>query len=164
MRIVMTQAKPLDPEVIIAAAKVRAEVQRWAEKLKVWQIEPETMCGACGIASYLLHEALTKKEIKSIFVMGRYYPSGYENRSKWDEESVKKPNHCWLVVGGWIVDITATQFGILPEVAVYEKDCDYYHTLHSGSSAIKILNTSWDEQSPACYSEDMRKLRTKVAA
>ncbi len=52
------------------------------------------LCGACTLASFMLHKKLSHVGIKSKFVKGvyQYY------------------DHCWVEIDNIIVDITATQF------------------------------------------------------
>jgi hypothetical protein len=64
----------------------------------------ELECG-CHIASSLLKHLLKQAGIPCKMVSGCYGKALYCKKDPWE-------NHCWIVVGRHIIDITATQFGI----------------------------------------------------
>ena len=149
--------------VMQTATAVRREIQRWADALgDDYSIDPTTLRGACGIGSHLLLQALEERGIlKATFVMGRYYRNGYEDRSEWEDATL--PNHCWLVIGDTIIDITATQFEEEEElVYVTTTSDDRYKGLHEGEDAVAILLNAWDDQSPSHYPTAMPLILTQA--
>jgi len=153
----------MNPTVIKTAKAVRKEVQRWAYKLEDdYAITPDTLRGACGIASFLLHEALEAQGISSIFVMGRFWSRGYSNTPWADSADPLYTNHCWLVVDGMIVDITATQFDEEEPVYLTEADDDRYRPVYQNQEGVDILMSKWDDQSPKKYPNSMPRILTKA--
>lgn len=152
----------MNPIVMNAAETVRREMEVWAKQLEIDQggfseIEPETLLGGCGIASYLLQRTLARLGVKSTLVMGRYYLDGYACRDlRWEEYVDKdRTNHCWLRVENQIIDLTATQFGAEDRVAVREAGDDRYYVVCEGMKAVRRLFRDWDEQSPTAYPKSM---------
>lgn len=99
-----------------------------------------TLCGACAIASYILHVVLRRLDVKNDLVMGRM---------KRDAEKLHIGEHCWVEIKttGLIVDITATQFGIANKVHVTSADDSFYQENCRGRKAMKEM-LAWDMQSP----------------
>lgn len=81
---------------------------------------PREICGEenlgnwCGIASRALSMHLTKRGIRNKLIFGYF-----NSRSKGTEAF---GNHCWVIVGSNIIDITATQFGDFPSVHVVPRN------------------------------------------
>jgi hypothetical protein len=80
----------------------------------------------CGLASFTLRTELRKAGIKSKLMMGLYKTASGGCRS-----------HCWVQVGGHVVDVTATQFKIARKVHITRDkgkrykgkpctECDFY--------------------------------------
>jgi len=81
----------------VLAKRARARME------KIFPNSDDLSC-YCGVAS--LYLAKCAKELgysKVNFVMGIYCDSHYR---------VFEPNHCWCEIDNYIIDITATQFGI----------------------------------------------------
>ena len=68
----------------------------------------------CGVASRALSMHLTEKGIRNKLIFG--YFNDKTRCSEADE------NHCWVVVGNNIIDVTATQFGDFPPVYVVPRN------------------------------------------
>jgi hypothetical protein len=70
--------------------------------------------GMCAVASYALHDALKKANIRSRVVNGTYNAGRY-----WS-------GHCWIEYKDHIIDITATQFKIHRPVRIVRKTSRLY--------------------------------------
>lgn len=90
--------KPLE-----IAKEVRSAVEVWVQHNPY--INPESLEGACGLASYTLCRALKAFGYRAQLV--------YDG----DEDGA----HCWVELGDEVIDVTATQFGDFPEVYVVHK-------------------------------------------
>lgn len=80
----------VSPRVLRIARDVRRCVVRRARR----EGQPKNLEGLCLRASYMLDHALTRAGFKARCVEGLFEEAG----------------HCWVQVGRYIVDITATQF------------------------------------------------------
>lgn len=81
--------------------KVRqlAEQVRKAAEEEVGEVYGSSLSGACALASLILDEMLWKNGVKSQFVMGQFcLKDQFEH------------DHCWVLIGDRVVDVTATQF------------------------------------------------------
>lgn len=102
----------------------------------------------CAICSYALWKYLRKKKIASKFVLGDY--RGYD--------------HCFLIIEDYVVDITATQFGLSElEIVEFEgSDYDYYK---SNQDAVNHVNLDWPkDQSPKYNLEVIWRIINEQAA
>lgn len=79
----------------IIASRVRKEMDQTAYDHCFWGQE---LAGMCAIASYCLYVDLKKAGFNPEFVAQRWGDTGFHY-------------HCYLVIDGYIADITATQFG-----------------------------------------------------
>lgn len=70
--------------------RIAKSVRRWTEEYAEAQGFCHTLLGLCAIASGRLHQRLQACKVQSIII---------ENK-----------HHCFLLVGEYVVDITATQF------------------------------------------------------
>lgn len=146
-----------------AARVVRENIEAFAvHAKKVHKAEIHTekttagemnLCGACGIASVVLWRALKAAGFKqATLVRGWYHGS----------------NHCWVVVEGLVVDITATQFGVIAPVVFVDDARSHFEgyeltKVYSGSEArfnddaFKDISTWIEGQSPCepKYQEDL---------
>ena len=157
------QPNTLDPMVLKAAQAVRKEVEIWAHRLsdpEDCMIDPDSLTGCCAIASYLLHRTLTHLGIKSTLTMGRFFVNG---RPSWDDDANEHCNHCWVVVDGQIVDVTASQFGCPDPVFVGPIDDDRYYVVRSGAAARHNILRDWNTQSPVCYPNSMSSILKQVS-
>ena len=82
--------------------------------------------GACAIASVALVRVLKREGIDATLVLGQYRNA--------------LGNHCWVLVGSRIVDLTATQYHATVEVVriVSQSEPDY-EAHHYGSDAMKYV-------------------------
>ena len=85
-----------DPRVLHIAKRTRA----WAEALARRHGFPPDLCGLCATASAQLMLALRAKGYDAVF---------HENYG-----------HCFVVLNGYIIDITATQFGKRNKVFIHQ--------------------------------------------
>ena len=110
------------------------------EAFDAWEIDPNTLLGACGIASYALSRVLKKCGVKNHFVMGRFC------------DPHDRGDHCWVEVPAekLIIDITATQFKIPSAVHVTSTADPKYLTKIRNAEAVKELET-WHRQSHITY-------------
>lgn len=92
-----------------------------------------SMAGACAIASYALYRVYNSRRYKTSFVSGSY---GWED-------------HCFLLRSGYVIDITATQFGAFDLVHCVRFDRPY-RVSHIDEAA--VADTAlWDSQNPILY-------------
>lgn len=80
-----------------------AAVSRHACELfnEAHQFFPFDLAGACGLASHFLFCNLKNDGYRPVFIMASSDEPSYGN-------------HCWVKVGDFHVDITATQYGLSP--------------------------------------------------
>lgn len=132
---------PLHPTVERLAGQVRAKVVKWTKNNSAIGRD---LCGACGIASYALYEALRSQGRRPTLVV-----------------LLGDSGHCWVELSGYVVDLTATQFKG-PRVAIFRNgdwpdwgrndrayliDGDRY----INNKAVEELD-DWGDQSPNLYS------------
>ena len=122
-----------------AARLIRHSMEQYVPtlELKGLRFDSVTLCGACGISSFVLHRVLNRLHVKNDFVMGRYVKKG------WDFGQ-----HCWVDVfePQMRVDITATQFSIPAAVHVTSLTDSRYYKKCRNRTAIKQLK-DWEDQS-----------------
>ena len=82
---------------MIQVRKIAEEVRQWAEKegRKDKYLFPDDLCGMCAIAAGKLWRELTKAHIPAQIAYAEHFGDG----------------HCFVMVGRYIVDVTASQFG-----------------------------------------------------
>jgi len=73
--------------------------------------------GMCATASFALRKYLKKKGIEVEVISG-----DYKLRDQWFDREC----HCWVEYRGYIIDITATQFGINEAVHITSNREKYY--------------------------------------
>ena len=134
---------------------VRKEIEDWTFSVGRSWFDSDTLCGACGVASWTLKNALSHLKISSDFVMGTFNQYGNHNP---DEDE----NHCWIVIDDMIVDITATQFGIHFPVFVTSVDDSKYCQRYKNIHAYRRLAT-WEGQSHSWYRPTLEEIAKKVA-
>jgi hypothetical protein len=100
------------PSSLNEITRLAGEVREAAKELAIdiYQEEhgaadPFDLCGMCAIASYALEQVLFDHGYESEFILAIL-------------DDPRPCSHCWVEIDGWIIDITATQFG--PE----------YHDVH----------------------------------
>ena len=136
--------------VLEAARLVRHRISTLAPTLfDPCEIDPDTLQGACGIASYTLARVLRQVGVKCELSMGYF----------WSSKERCRGQHCWVTVESldMIVDITATQFDIPSEVHVTVSDDVRYHTSLRNRQAVKDLKT-WETQSHLLYKDVLDRL------
>lgn len=115
-------------EQLIHARNAARAVRRWAEKAYSHTRYSKTLNGYCSVCSYRVWKRLKAKGIDARFVIN-YYES-----------------HAYVLVGEYVVDVTATQFGKFPKVMV---------------RLLERLDLNWKPGRWAITEEDIRKLLKK---
>lgn len=83
------------------ARKIAHNVRAWClVTFKRATYFSSTLNGYCAICSFNIFSQLRSKNIEATFV---------ENKSR---------NHAFVLVGEWVIDVTATQFGNYPKVMI----------------------------------------------
>ncbi len=141
---------------IETATLVRQQIE---EHVKVYStdINPNDLCGACGIASWLLTKVCRKLGYNAKFVMGVFI-------NNHDAFGFTTPanTHCWVVVNDLIIiDVTATQFGITDKVFVTTVDDKRYVCHHVDKSALHRLST-WEYQSHSYHRFALDKMLKSI--
>lgn len=122
----------------------KSTLRALARRFRSWFVTlPETssfdqdLCCACAVASEALARFLRREGFDARFVEGQYVP--------WDLDG--DTNHCWVEVGKWIVDITATQFATgryrLPEVYIVPVGHKDFRSKRRGQYALRIVRKIW---------------------
>lgn len=126
---------------------VRRFIEEWGEF-------PNDLTGACAIASYILMKKFNQYGMRDVvFFQGTF-----------SDDSPLIGGHCWLRVGQWCVDVTATQFNHaleenFPAVWITSPKeyryrlAGYVSHLERGRRALSIVNNSWGDQSPVWWSD-----------
>lgn len=145
---------------------VRRNVKRWLESGSVVPERPtffsapnpETMRGACAIASFSLHRILDSQGVDNELAMWQ-----------WHNEC-----HCWVEHNGLAIDLTATQFNtgqrrsLHPQVLVTTRNrynvVDFSEgKLITGSDAIYDIKHRWTAtQNPFRYLDKIEALVRRV--
>lgn len=87
-----------------ALVKQAKSARRWAMRNRSKFNCGDDLAGMCAIASGYLHRLLDKAEIESFLCVNDH--------------------HCFLISSGYIVDITATQYGFRPITIIPEDKVD----------------------------------------
>lgn len=90
------------------ARTVRRRLRPWAEDEDAWP----GMLGFCGAASVAVATELERRGVPCIVVLEQRFGDGFAS-------------HLWVVVGGMVVDATATQFWPAPPVLVTREEGCY---------------------------------------
>lgn len=85
----------MDRKKLRAVKSAAIEVRDWAEENHHEYGHDKDLCGMCAIASARLFNALADKGINSTIILNTESPYGC---------------HVYLIVDGYVVDVTATQF------------------------------------------------------
>lgn len=123
--------------------KIESVLPKFRESLKLFVNSPvssgldchkedEDLSCSCAISSHALGTLLERKGFSPSVIVGVYNDS----RKELDELSPNDINHCWLEVGGKIIDLTASQFNRK------EKEIVFISTENSGKKFIPIIRTS----------------------
>lgn len=85
------------------ATEVRARVSNAAMRFGgfTWGYWDSTLGGLCAVASDVLIRAFAARGIEATLVHGKFHCNGWKDGG-W---------HCWVECNGYVVDITASQFG-----------------------------------------------------
>ena len=122
------------------ARKVRRQCEHYV-KMDDSGAFDDNLGNMCAVASGALFQALSRKGIKVSFIKGHYL---FQGNDRWG-------NHCWVMVEDQvIVDITATQFGDLPQVLICSvHDGHYYNEAQFDNWVeIQVALQDWDDQRP----------------
>lgn len=94
--------------------------------------EEKDLCCSCAISSHALGTLLEKKGYSPSIIIGVYN----DRKRPVEEITADIINHCWVEVGGRIIDLTASQFD------KKENDIVFIPTENSGKKFIPIIRTS----------------------
>jgi len=114
--------KKLNPKVHKIAEQVRRQCRKFAmssESIGKDYHGADDLDMMCGIASFTLEELLRRRGFKAKIIVG-LYTGCY---------------HCWVEWRGWIIDITATQYGIKEGV----------HIVNSGDGSYEFISSVHDD-------------------
>jgi hypothetical protein len=144
--------------------KIAKTVRRTAERLV--KLAPYTkskyrwldLGGTCGCVSLAFAKLVKKHAKKRAVVAGG-----------WTTEEVPDGHgggHCWVLIGGKIWDLTATQFGVKKKVLVVanrKEQRRLYHEVDRGSKTVKDI-PNWSEMQfeQNLFSEADRILRRSM--
>lgn len=94
--------------------------------------DQRTLHGACGVGSMYLKYALDALNVEATYVTGVFEVEGdiHLSNDGTATQKIHRMNHCWVRVGGTIIDVTATQFGIPERVHVQAVDAPYFSGMH----------------------------------
>ena len=87
---------------------------------------PSDLEMACAICSFVLWKTLKKLGINCHFALGSYRHS----------------DHCFVIINGYYLDITGTQFG-LREVEFGPIHCSKYDYFKEDDEALKHIESNW---------------------
>lgn len=146
--------RPIELIIVRAAELVREKIEELVVTLSPLNFNAETLQGACGISSRVLHRVLRRLGVQNDFVMGVYVDA-------WQEEG--KDNHCWVEIPRLdvIVDVTATQFGILDKIYVTEPKFPYIETCRNATATRRLAR--WGGQSHVWYEGRLKRIEDYVA-
>lgn len=144
-----------DSTVELAAKMLREEMENLVYQLPL-AFDASDLCGACGISSYVLARVLRRLGVRCDLVMGYYDPNGEK------AYGIDNENHCWVEIPSkrYIVDVTATQFGIRSGVHIAPSGFPYIPNRRN-KSAIKELE-NWDQQSHIWYESRLHELEERI--
>lgn len=112
----------MENNIIEIAKDVRRKCEQYAKSgrsyPKHYNDQLDLRC-MCATASACLYEAFQKASISSTFCNGHFNLGA-------DNEDITVINHCWIEKEGYIIDITATQFGIDNSVYVITDNASKY--------------------------------------
>ena len=104
---------------------VREELQK--EKIPLWSTW--NLEGACAVASEILVRVLRARGFRATFVVGEFK----DGHPRCNEE------HCWVTLPvGRVLDITATQYGMFPEIRWSSVENPQYRRKYRGKRAYPV--------------------------
>lgn len=138
--------KKLPKGLVNIATKARSLAEKFA-KNNSFIGDKRTLQCYCAISSKIFYKMARRAKYKVNIIQGNfgkdYYPDNYNNI-----------NHCWIEYGNYIIDITATQFGIKDKIYIIEKNkTDQYLTVRDDGIFI-----SWHAQDPEEYKKEINDL------
>ena len=124
-RLAMPQVTtPASPRVLLPVARKMREILESYSASAVEVAFEAFPIGACGATSELLARYLREfVQVDALYASGGLYASGEHGRA----------SHAWVVADGWIVDITADQFGQPPVIVT--QDEAWHRDWEDGGSA-----------------------------
>lgn len=135
----------------VIGERVRSSVCDWAHRHPQNNnaFSARDLAGCCAIASYALCKALSAKGFKPEFVCGV--------ESSWG-------SHCWVECKNYIVDITATQFGIKTPVHIVKikngenKTGIYNFNVYLRGKVALKETLSWEYQNAFLFKDKVHSL------
>lgn len=144
------------------ARKVRRNVEQWAagdsylidpdtkgfdDFIDIACVDPDDLGCACAIASMALAKSFKAWGYPARVVRGQYGGREYDG-----------DDHCWVVSGDEIYDITATQFGERTKVMIVGKQHRKRGQFVYGKTMRSYADfDEWDDQRPTKYSTSILK-------
>lgn len=118
-------------KILYAAVEVRETLEAEQKTNKPWQ---DNLCGACAVGSVLLKKKLEEQGIETLFVLGSH--------------PQVRGSHCWLEIGGKVIDVTASQLD-LPLKIYYGNKTKDYKTIFWNKRAEENVESWGEKQSPS---------------
>jgi hypothetical protein len=108
-------------------------------------LPPYKLSGVCGIASYSLYRVYREHKYNAKLACG----------------SFKDWPHAFLICDDFIIDITATQFGISDEVYITNSNSTDYKVQYINDRAIESLKRWPNSKQPFQYIKEIERLLSK---
>ena len=126
----MLNYKDVEDEKLQVLIKVAKRARRDLEVLNLLSGGNLNMTGYCGVGSRWLQRLAHKKGIDIDFIVGKY------------NDHIVSSDHCWVQYNGYIIDITATQFGFVDRIIVL-KDNDFRYTCRLKNIKAIVAMKNW---------------------
>jgi hypothetical protein len=109
--------------------------------------------GTCGRSSLFLRDVLRAQGLQADYVAGSPSegPQGYRLDGVWH-------GHAWVQSGGWIIDVTADQFGAAPVVITPVGDQTYKPGTDTAEPEFQALRQQTAQELMAKWHEQMGEL------
>lgn len=138
------------------AVVARRQMERFARKYDDIGFPKDLGC-YCAIASYFLVELAVIFGYEAEIAEGAAFDKSVKKRRLVAEDV----NHCWVVVGKQIYDITATQFATnrlpLPSVHCTKVKDPNYLPFQQGPKVVEAFRKDWPkQQSPLTWKKQLR--------
>ena len=134
-------------QLLKVALKARKVAERY-QKANASEFSSD-LCGLCGVASKVLVDLLKDAGFAPRLVVGRF-----QGDSNFGSKGAQRVNHSWVEVQGFVVDVTATQFGIKTPVLITPSKAprSQYNAHFKGSDAQRNLKLWPKLQNPLAAS------------
>ena len=123
----MLSQKDIEDKELKLLFKVAKRARRDLEVLNLINKDNLNMIGYCGIGARWLQHLAKRKGMKVDFIIGRY------------NDEINSSHHCWVEYDGYIIDITATQFGFSDNISLIDETDYRYNKTAKNSKAIRLM-------------------------